>query len=150
MWPRSKSSTGLQLTCRTRPTCSWQNHREVVIHSCNTNMLNLWWINKGQVKLHLKLRRSGALSAKGSVERRHLLRWGLSVTCCVWTSIHSYRVNATKWLSCVNLIIHLGQSQWDFMENFMILNIINFADMTIRKKDGVLWDVMRVSSGTVS
>jgi len=36
------------------------------------------------------------------------------------------------------------------MENFMTLNIINFADMTIRKKDGVLWDVMRVSSGTVS
>jgi len=32
------------------------------------------------------------------------------------------------------------------MESFMILNIINFADMTKIEKDGVLWDVRRVSS----
>ena len=32
------------------------------------------------------------------------------------------------------------------MENFMILNIINFADMARREKDGVSWDVRRVSS----
>jgi len=32
------------------------------------------------------------------------------------------------------------------MENFMTLNIINFADVARRKKDGVSWDVRRVSS----
>jgi len=32
------------------------------------------------------------------------------------------------------------------MKSFMILNIINFADMTRREKDGVSWDVRRVSS----
>ena len=33
-----------------------------------------------------------------------------------------------------------------FMESFMTLNIINFADMARREKDGVPWDVRRVSS----
>jgi len=32
------------------------------------------------------------------------------------------------------------------MENFMALNIINFADVARGEKDGVLWDVRRVSS----
>jgi len=32
------------------------------------------------------------------------------------------------------------------MENFMTLNIINFADVARREKDGVSWDVRRVSS----
>jgi len=31
-------------------------------------------------------------------------------------------------------------------ESFMILNIINFADVTRREKVGVSWDVRRVSS----
>ena len=33
-----------------------------------------------------------------------------------------------------------------FMESFMTLNIINFADMARREKDGVSWDVGRVLS----
>ena len=33
-----------------------------------------------------------------------------------------------------------------FMESFMVLNIIVFADMTRRKKYGVSWDVRGVSS----
>ena len=33
-----------------------------------------------------------------------------------------------------------------FMESFMTLNIINFADMARREKDGVSWDMRRVSS----
>ena len=33
-----------------------------------------------------------------------------------------------------------------FMESFMILNIINFADAVRREKDVVLWDVRSVSS----
>jgi len=32
------------------------------------------------------------------------------------------------------------------MENFMTLNIINFADVARREKDKVSWDVRRVSS----
>jgi len=32
------------------------------------------------------------------------------------------------------------------MKSFMILNIINFADMTKREKDEVSWDMRRVSS----
>jgi len=40
----------------------------------------------------------------------------------------------------------LRQSQWGFIESFMTLNIINFADMARREKDGVSWDVRRVSS----
>jgi len=32
------------------------------------------------------------------------------------------------------------------MKGFMALNIITFADMARREKDGVLWDVKRVSS----
>jgi len=40
----------------------------------------------------------------------------------------------------------LGQSQWGFMESFMTLNIINFADMVRREKNGVSCDVRRVSS----
>jgi hypothetical protein len=32
------------------------------------------------------------------------------------------------------------------MESFMTLNTVNFADMTRREKDGVSWDVRRVSS----
>jgi len=32
------------------------------------------------------------------------------------------------------------------MVDFMSLNIINFADMARREKNGVLWDVRRVSS----
>jgi hypothetical protein len=35
------------------------------------------------------------------------------------------------------------------MESFMILNIINFADMTRRKKHGVSWDARRISSEQV-
>ena len=33
-----------------------------------------------------------------------------------------------------------------FMKNFMTLNIINFADKTRREKDGVSWDVRKISS----
>jgi len=33
------------------------------------------------------------------------------------------------------------------MMSFMALNIINFADVAKREKDGVSWDVRRVSSG---
>ena len=33
-----------------------------------------------------------------------------------------------------------------FLESFMALNIINFADMARKEKDGVSWDVRRVSS----
>ena len=33
-----------------------------------------------------------------------------------------------------------------FMESFMILNNITFADMERRENDGVSWDVRRVSS----
>ena len=33
-----------------------------------------------------------------------------------------------------------------FMESFMALNIINFADMAKRDKDRVSWDVKGVSS----
>ena len=33
-----------------------------------------------------------------------------------------------------------------FMEDFMILNIVNFADMERREKDEISWDVRRVSS----
>ena len=33
-----------------------------------------------------------------------------------------------------------------FMESFMTLNIINFADVTKRENDGVLWNMSRVSS----
>ena len=33
-----------------------------------------------------------------------------------------------------------------FMEDFVALNIISFADMAKRKNDRVLWDVRRVSS----
>ena len=33
-----------------------------------------------------------------------------------------------------------------FLEGFMVLNIINFADMTRREDDGVSCDVRRVSS----
>ena len=33
-----------------------------------------------------------------------------------------------------------------FIESFMALNIINFADVTRREKDRVSWDVRRVSS----
>ena len=40
----------------------------------------------------------------------------------------------------------LGQSQWEFHEGFIALNIINFADMARREKDGVSWDVRRVLS----
>jgi hypothetical protein len=32
------------------------------------------------------------------------------------------------------------------MENFMALNIINFADMVRREKDEVLWNVKKISS----
>jgi len=32
------------------------------------------------------------------------------------------------------------------MENFMVLNIINFADIIRREKYGISWDVRRVSS----
>jgi len=32
------------------------------------------------------------------------------------------------------------------MESFMVLNIINFADVARREKDGVSWEVRRVSS----
>jgi len=32
------------------------------------------------------------------------------------------------------------------MEDFMTLNIINFAGMVRRENDGVSWDVKRVSS----
>ena len=32
------------------------------------------------------------------------------------------------------------------MEDFISLNIINFADMVKRENDEVSWDVMRVSS----
>jgi len=32
------------------------------------------------------------------------------------------------------------------MENFIVLNIINFADITRRDKYGISWDVRRVSS----
>ena len=32
------------------------------------------------------------------------------------------------------------------MERFMALNIINFADVARREKNGVSWDVRRVSS----
>jgi len=31
-----------------------------------------------------------------------------------------------------------------FMESFMILNIINFVDVSRRENDGVSWDVRRV------
>ena len=33
-----------------------------------------------------------------------------------------------------------------FVEGFMTLNTITFADMARREKDGVSWDVRRVSS----
>jgi len=33
-----------------------------------------------------------------------------------------------------------------FMEDFVALNIISFADMAKRKNDRVSWDVRRVSS----
>jgi len=33
-----------------------------------------------------------------------------------------------------------------FMESFIAINIINFADMARSEKDGVSWDVRRVSS----
>jgi hypothetical protein len=32
------------------------------------------------------------------------------------------------------------------MDSFMVLNIITFADMTRKEKDGVSWDRRRVSS----
>jgi hypothetical protein len=32
------------------------------------------------------------------------------------------------------------------MEGFMTLNTITFADMARREKDGVLWNVRRISS----
>jgi len=32
------------------------------------------------------------------------------------------------------------------MEDFMVINIINFADMAGREKDEVSWDMKRVSS----
>jgi len=32
------------------------------------------------------------------------------------------------------------------MEDFIVLNIITFADIVRREKDGVSWDVRRVSS----
>jgi len=32
------------------------------------------------------------------------------------------------------------------MKGFITLNIINFADMARREKDGVSWDMRRVSS----
>jgi hypothetical protein len=34
----------------------------------------------------------------------------------------------------------------NFLESFMILNTITFADMARREKGGVSWDVRRVSS----
>ena len=33
-----------------------------------------------------------------------------------------------------------------FMEGFMTINTITFADMAMRENDGVLWDMRRVSS----
>jgi len=33
-----------------------------------------------------------------------------------------------------------------FMKSFIVLNIINFADMIRRERDKVSWDVRRVSS----
>ena len=50
----------------------------------------------------------------------------------------SGRMDGGEWV--------LGQSQWGFIESFMILNIINFADVARREKDGVSWNVKRVSS----
>jgi len=36
------------------------------------------------------------------------------------------------------------QSQCDFIKNFIVLNIINFAGMTSREKDKILWNVRRI------
>ena len=40
--------------------------------------------------------------------------------------------------------LSLGQSQWSFMESFMILNIINFAGMASREEAGVLWHAKKI------
>jgi len=41
---------------------------------------------------------------------------------------------------------HEASLSEDFMESFMTLNIINFADMARKEKNEVSWDVRRVSS----
>ena len=40
--------------------------------------------------------------------------------------------------------LSLGQSQWSFMESFMILNIINFVSMASREEAGVLWHAKKI------
>jgi len=44
------------------------------------------------------------------------------------------------------VVFHVRPVSGDFIKGFIILNTINFADMTRREKDGVSWDVRRVSS----
>ena len=46
------------------------------------------------------------------------------------------------WLQCEFRPVLNG----GFMESFMTLNIINFVDVTKIEKNGVSWDVRRVSS----
>jgi len=60
-----------------------------------------------------------------------------------------FRSTAKSWQMpfgfCHLILPKAGQCQWGFIKNFIILNIINFTDMPIREKDGVSWNVRRVS-----
>jgi len=43
--------------------------------------------------------------------------------------------------SLKNIFLGKCRPQWDFMEDFMTLNIINFANIARRGKNEVSWDV---------
>ena len=57
---------------------------------------------------------------------------------------HGYLIFSTENCEIKSPMASLNRG---FMKDFMILNIINFADDMVRREmDGVSWDVRRVSS----
>ena len=117
----------------------------VVVHCIGSSI-----IHACQTFCHAKILNQGPITSAVAHNSEFDLNEGYQIDVIAGSTVNCQQ-RETRWLdlaraSCSHTCGSLRPVSTGFHVKFMVLNIINFADIARRENDRVSWDVKRVSS----